>query len=102
MALRSSRVNPDVKIELVSAQAYVLFELKDEKSALQILDDFADDTQMPSDLRAEALLQKAMMMRDMNRTRQARLAENRAISVTESAKENARVQKIVDKLRGDD
>ncbi len=102
VALKSGRVNPDVKIELVSAKADALFELKDEKSALQILDDFADDTQMPSDLRAEALLQKAMMMRDMNRTRQARLAENRAISVTESAKENARVQKIVDKLRGDD
>ena len=31
------------------------------------LDNFADDTQMPSDLRAEALLHKAMIMRDMNR-----------------------------------
>jgi len=102
VAIKSARVNPDVMIELVSAKADALFELKDEKSALQILDDFADDTQMPSDLRAEALLHKAMMMRDMKRTRQARLAENRAISITESAKERSQVQKIVDKLRAGD
>jgi len=82
-----------------SAKADALYELKEEKTALQILDDFADDTQMPTDLRAESLLHKAMIMRDMKRTRQARLAENRAIEITESAQERAEVQKIVEKLR---
>ena len=43
-------------------------ELEDAKGALQSLDSFADDTQMPSDLRAEALLHKSMIMRDMKRT----------------------------------
>ena len=98
-ALKTARNKPDVMIELVSAKADALYELKDEKTALQILDDFADDTQMPSDLRAESLLHKAMIMRDMKRTRQARLAENRAIEITESAQERSEVQKIVDKLR---
>jgi len=99
LGLKSARSNPDVMIELVSAKADALYEMKDEKSALQILDDFADDKQMPSDLRAESLLHKAMIMRDMKRTRQARLAENRAIEITESAQERSEVQKIVDKLR---
>jgi len=83
----------------VSAKADALYELKEEKTALQILDDFADDTQMPTDLRAESLLHKAMIMRDMKRTRQARLAENRAIEIAASAQERAEVQKIVEKLR---
>ena len=67
--------------------------------AMQTLDNFSEDTQMPSDLRGEALLHKAMIMREMKRTRQARLAENRAIEVAESTKERSEMQKIVDRLR---
>ena len=99
VALTTARNNPDVMIELVSARADALFELDDAIGALQALDSFADDTQMPSDLRAEALLHKSMIMRDMKRSRQARLAENRAIDVSESPKQKAEMQKIVDRLR---
>jgi hypothetical protein len=35
----------------------------------------------------------------MKRTRQARLAENRAIEVCESPKQKAEMKKIVDRLR---
>jgi predicted DNA-binding protein (UPF0278 family) len=35
----------------------------------------------------------------MKRVRQARLAENRAIQITESPKQRAEIQKIVDRLR---
>ena len=99
VALKSARSKPDIMIELVCAKADALYEIKDAKTALQILDDFADDSQMPSDLRAESQLHKAMIMRDMKRTRQARLAENRAIEITESPEERSQVQKIVEKLR---
>lgn len=98
-ALATARTNPDVMIDLVSAKADAMFEMDDATGALQALDNFSEDTQMPSDLRAEALLHKAMIMRDMKRTRQARLAENRAIQVTESPKERAEMQKIVERLR---
>lgn len=98
-ALKAARANPDMMIDLVSAKADALYELDKPDLALQALDDYAEDSQMPSDLRAEALLNKAMIMRDMNRSRQARLAENRAIEITESAKERAELQKIVDRLR---
>jgi thioredoxin-related protein len=98
-AIELARNGPDLLIDLVSAKADALYELKREAEALQTLDNFADDTQMPSDLRAEALLHKSMMMRDMKRIRQARLAENRAIEITESAGQRAEMQKIVDRLR---
>ena len=98
-AMESARNSPDLLIDLVSAKADGLFALKREAEALQSLDNFADDTQMPVDLRAEALLHKSMIMREMKRTRQARLAENRAIEITESPKQRAELQKMVERLR---
>lgn len=98
-AIQLARIGPDLLIDLVSAKADALYELNRMAEALQTLDNFADNTQLPSDLRAEALLHKAMMMRDMNRLRQARLAENRAIEITESAGQRAEMQKIVNRLR---
>ncbi len=99
LAIDSAKNAPDILIDLVSAKADALFALNDEAGSLQILDNFSDDSKMPSDLRAEALLHKAMIMRDMKRVRQARLAENRAIQITESPKQRAEIQKIVDRLR---
>ena len=98
-ALENSKNNPDIRIDLIGAKADSLYALDDQEGALRELDDFSEDTQMPADLRAEALLHKAMIMRDQNRTRQARLAENRAIETVESPKEKAEMQKIVDRLR---
>ncbi len=98
-AIGGAKNAPDILIELVSAKADALFELNDEAGSLQVLDNFSDDSKMPADLRAEALLHKAMIMRDMKRVRQARLAENRAIQITESPKQRAEIQKIVDRLR---
>ena len=98
-ALENSRNNPDIRIDLIGAKADCLYAMDDQEGALKELDDFSEDTQMPADLRAEALLHKAMIMREQKRSRQARLAENRAIETVESPKEKAEMQKIVDRLR---
>ena len=98
-ALLNSKNNPDIRIDLIGAKADCLYAMDDQEGALRELDDFSEDTQMPADLRAEALLHKAMIMREQKRTRQARLAENRAIETVESPKEKAEMRKIVDRLR---
>ena len=98
-ALKTARNNPDIMIDLVGSKADAMFALDDAAGALRELDNFSEDTQMPTDLRSEALLHKAMIMRDMKRTRQARLAENRAIEISETPKERAEMQKIVERLR---
>ena len=90
---------PDLMVELVGAKADAQMELDDYLGAVQTLDNFADDARFPSDLRSEALLHKAMIMRDTGRGRQARLAENRAIEVAESAAERAEISKMVARLR---
>lgn len=97
--LESAGRNADLLIDLVAAKADTLYASERAGDALKTLDDYADDDDMPSELRAEALLHKGMIMRAMGRDRQARLTENRAIEVTESPQERAAIQKIVDRLR---
>lgn len=99
LAQNSAKSKPDLLIDIVGAKADALFSSGEEANALQTLDNFAENTRMPPDLRAEALLQKSMLMRDMGRTRQARLAENRAVEITETAREKAETQKVIEKLR---
>ena len=91
--------NYDLLIELVAAKSDCLFGSDQQTDALKTLDDFADNERIPADLRADALLQKSMLMRELNRTRQARLAENRAIEIVESPAEKASVQKMVQRMR---
>lgn len=98
-ALENSKNNPDIRIDLIGAKADCLYAMDDQEGALRELDNFSEDSQMPADLRAEALLHKSMIMREQKRTRQARLAENRAIQTVESPKEKAEMQKIVERLR---
>ena len=91
--------NFDLLIELVAAKSDCLFGSEQQAEALKTLDDFADNKRVPADLRADALLQKSMLMRQLNRTRQARLAENRAIEIVDSPAEKASVQKMVQRMR---
>ena len=98
-AIRGAGGAPDVMIELVTAKADFQVENKDDQGALQTLDNFSDDQQMPADLRAEALLHKSLILRQRGRSRLARLAENRAIEMGASDRSKAATQKLVERLR---
>ena len=91
--------DPDVLIELISGKADALYATDRKSEALQTLDNFADDTRVPADLRAEATLQKSMLMRRMGKTRLARLSENRAVEIADTPKLKGEIQKVVQRLR---
>lgn len=91
--------DPDVLIELISGKADALFATDRQSEALRTLDNFADDTRVPADLRAEATLQKSMLMRQMGKTRLARLSENRAIEIADTPQLKGEIQKVVGRLR---
>ncbi len=99
LAIQAASNAPDMLVEVVAAKADVLFAMDDVKLALQTLDNFADDTNMPTDLRIATLLHKSLMMRDSDRSRQARLAENRAIEIAESPQQRAEIEKLVQRMR---
>lgn len=98
-AIGRARNLPDIMIELVSAKADTLYDQGQEGEALATLDAFIDDNRQPADLRAQALLHKSIIMRETNRLRQARLAENRAVEISPSTQTKREVQNLIDKIR---
>ena len=97
--IKNANGDPDVLIDLFGAKADAHMSLENELEAIRTLDAFADNKGMPSDLRSEAMLQKAMIMRDSGRSRRATLVENRAVEIAESPSERAETQKLVERLR---
>ena len=91
--------NHDLLTELVAAKSDCLFGSDQQAEALKTLDDFSENKTIPADLRADALLQKSILMRKLNRNRQARLAENRAIEIVDSPAEKASIEKMVQRMR---
>lgn len=98
-AIEKAGFNPDLLADLLGAKADALMATDKGQEALQLLDNFADDQQMPSDLRSEILLHKAMILRDQGRRRLAILAENRAVEIAQSPSEKTEMQKVVERLR---
>jgi tetratricopeptide (TPR) repeat protein len=98
-AIEASANDPELLIELYGAKADALMASGDELRALQVLDEVEGIKSIPSDLKAEALLQKAMILRNSGRDRRAILAENRAIESSENPRQRAEIQKLVDQLR---
>ena len=99
LAIAAAKNTPDVLAEVVSGKADSLYAAGKEAEALQVLDTFADDTDVPADLRAGALLHKSMLMRESGKVRTARLVENRASELVESTKERTEIQSLVERLR---
>ena len=98
-AMKLQNLKPDLLIELIGAKADAQMSLNDQAAAIKTLDDFATNEEMPSDLRGEAQLQMAMIMREAGRNRRAIVAENRAVEIAESPDARAEMQKLVDRLR---
>ena len=99
MATAKAKFIPDLLIEVVAARADMLCARDQHELALQSLDSFADDPQMPTDLRCEALLHKAMIMRETSRRRPAMLSENRAIELADTPELKREMQRVVEQLR---
>lgn len=99
LAIAAAKNKPDVLAEVVSGKADSLYASGKVAEALGVLDTFADDTDVPADLRAGALLHKSMLMRESGKSRTARLVENRASEIVESTKERTEIQSLVERLR---
>lgn len=95
---RASR-RPDAAIEIVAAMAELHCAAGREEEGLGLLESFASDEQYPVDLRAEALLQAALAMRDAGRLRPAMLTENRAVALARDPELARELQRVVDAIR---
>ncbi len=99
-AIVASAARPDVFLEVTEAKADVLFGIDRGDEALATLDRLIDDPSIAGTFRAQALLHKALLLRESGRRRAAILAENRAVELVESVQEKAEIQKLVELFRG--
>jgi thioredoxin-related protein len=98
-AAPAAATNPDLMIEIVGSKADALTSQNDVNAAIALLDNFATDENWPTDLRSEAYLQKAMILREQGRTGPALRAENDAINIAAAGQEKANVEKLTEQLR---
>ncbi len=98
-AMAGAAARPEIFLEVVEARADALFELQRSEEALATLDRLIDDAAIPGTYRAQALLHKALLLRENGRRRAAILAENRSVELVESIEEKAEIQKLVDQFR---
>ncbi len=98
-AIDVSRDDPNLTLELVEIKADSQVAAGDDSGAIDSLDAFSAQAQWPAVLRAETLLQKAMILRETARRRAAIISENKAVELCESPSDKAEVQRLVDLLR---
>ena len=98
-AITAAASQPEVLVEVVGAKADSLVELNMVEQAIELLDEFSANVNVPGSYRAEALLHKALILRENGRRRAAILAENKAIEVVDTIDEKAEIQLLVDQFR---
>lgn len=90
---------PDLQWELAAAKADVLFEADRQEPAVELLEAFAGNERFPADLRAKALIHKAIFLRQQGKTRAALLSENKALGLIDSPKRKAELERLIQELR---
>ncbi len=98
-ALAISQEDPNLSLALHQVKADALVASDQAVPAIEALDAFADNPDWPVVLRAEAMLHKALILRETNRRRAAILAENKAVEICDSPADRAQIQRLVDQLR---
>ncbi len=91
---------PDLQWELVAAKADVMFEAGQQDPAIEELERFATNDRLPADLRAKALVHKAIFLRTQGKDRAALLSENKALGMIESPKRKAELERLIKEVRG--
>ncbi len=97
--LMAAAAEPQLLMEVCGAKSDALVELGRTDEALTELDKLIANEAVPGRLRAEALLHRALILREDGRRRAAILSENKAVEIVESVKERAEIQKLVDQFR---
>jgi thiol-disulfide isomerase/thioredoxin len=90
---------PDLRWELVAAKADALFEGNRPDPAVEVLESYAADERYPADLRAKALIHKAIFLRQQGKTRAALLSENKALGLIQSPKRKAELERLIQEVR---
>ena len=87
---------------VASARAEALLELEREDEAIGAFDEVLRREDLNSSERADLLIEKAMILRELDRGAEAEKAEDEALEVTSDPKKKASLRAIIEQLREDD
>jgi len=90
---------PDLRWELTAAKADVMFEAGHGDPAVALLEEYASNERFPADLRAKALVHKAIFLRQQGKGRAALLSENKALGLIDSPKRRAELERLIQEVR---
>lgn len=90
---------PDVLVEVAIAQADCLLSLEREDEAIAALDRVLERNDLDEELRGDTLIEKAMILRELDRVQAATEAEDEAVRITTDARRRAQLLKIIESLR---
>jgi len=90
---------PDLYCELMEAKADALHGTGEVENAIKILEQYAANERFPADLRAKALIHKAVFLREQDKQRAALLSENKALGLIESPKQRAEMERLIQQVR---
>jgi tetratricopeptide (TPR) repeat protein len=97
--LRSVSGDSQRMAEVLSLKTEALVALGKRDEAIKMLDEFALAESHPTDLRADALVQKATLLREADRNEAAELAEQQALDLIEDPDQRADLRKYIEQLR---
>jgi thioredoxin-related protein len=97
--LAQSGDSPDLRWELTAAKADLMFTAGKADPAITVLEEYAANEAFPADLRAKALVHKAIFLRQQDKGRAALLSENKALGLIDSPKRRAELERLIQEVR---
>ena len=94
----SRRGEPEVRLENGLMMADSLIALERTEEATRLLQQLADDKELPAGLQAEALVQAAMIYRELGLSAEAEAAEEQAVKKVSDPKEQQRIRELLEQL----
>ena len=85
--------------EIIAMKAYALVALERVPDAIEVFQAFIDSDEHPDFVKADLLIQKAMLLREVGRTDAAELAEKQALERAESEEQKSELTELIRQLQ---
>lgn len=91
--------NSETAAEIVALKAYSLVALDRSQDAIELFETFVDSDQHPDYVKADLLVQKAILLIEIGREAAAELAEKQALELAESDEQKREIEEILKEFK---
>ena len=98
-ALLLAQDSSEASAEIIGMKAYALVAMEKTDEAIKAFQAFVDSDLHPNYAKADLLIQKAMLLREVDRKDAAELAEKQALELADSEEQKAELQELINQLK---